>query len=243
LSVVPIALILLAGLFIGATGIGGVLVVPALTDGAGVAIDRAIAASMFGFLLTGIAAVALQRRIGEVRMRELSFLGLAALLGAASGAWIVEWLSAVYLRLFIAALAIVSGTHALAGRPAAQARPRNLSGPAYGCLGLLVGCGSALSGTGGPVLLIPILMALHVPIRNAIALAQAIQLPIALSATGVNAAHGRLDLGLGLAVGSVLVVGTVAGLGVSRRIESHALKKGVAYGLIALGLWYAYSSL
>ncbi|MGH6959436.1 MAG: TSUP family transporter, partial [Dongiaceae bacterium] len=157
MSVVPITLILLAGLFIGTTGIGGVLVVPALTDAAGVAIDRAIAASMFGFLLTGIAAIALQRQSTEVRMRDFSLLGLAALLGAAGGAFIVEWLSAVYIRLFIAALAIVSGAHALAGRRAAQARPRNLSGPAYGCLGLLVGCGSALSGTGGPVILLPIL--------------------------------------------------------------------------------------
>lgn len=238
----PVALILLAGLCIGATGIGGVLVVPALTDAAGVAMDRAIAASMFGFLLTGVAAIALQPRISGVRMRDLSLLGVAALLGAAGGAWIVEWLSALYLRLFIAALAIVSGAHALVGAPAAQPQTRNLSAPVYGGVGFLVGCGSALSGTGGPVMLLPILMALHVPIRNAIALAQAIQLPIALSATGVNAAHGRIDLSLALIVGSVLVIGTVAGLLISRRIEARALRKGVAYGLIALGLWYAYSS-
>jgi uncharacterized protein len=82
-----------------------------------------------------------------------------------------------------------------------------------------------------------------VPIRNAIALAQAIQLPIALSATGVNAAQDRIDLNLALSVGVVLVVGAVAGLWMSTRIESRALKKGVAYGLIALGLWYGYSSL
>lgn len=238
----PIALVLLAGLFIGATGIGGVLVVPALTDGAGVAIDRAIAASMFGFLLTGLAALALQRRLREVPLRELAALGAAAVAGAALGAWIVDWVSALHLRLFIAALAIASGVHALAAR--ATARPaRRLPASAYGGLGLLVGCGSALSGTGGPVLLLPVLMALHVPIGSAIALAQAIQVPIAVSATGVNAAHGRLDLGLGLAVGAVLVAGTVAGLRFAHRADPQLLKKAVAWGLVALGFWYAYASL
>ena len=243
MSVILAALILLAGLFIGATGIGGVLVVPALTDAAGVAIDRAIAASMFGFLLTGIVAVALHRRSTEISVRDLSLLGLAALLGAAGGASVVEWLPAASIRLFIAVLAIVSGAHALVGRSAARAQPRTLSGTAFGCIGFLVGCGSALSGTGGPVMLMPILLVLSVPVRTAIAMAQVIQLPIALSATSVNAAYGRLDLPLAAVVGCLLVVGSVAGLRISRRIESHALKNGVAYGLIALGLWYAYSSL
>ena len=240
--VIAAGLILIAGVLIGAVGIGGVLVVPALTDAAGLAIERAIAASMFGFLLTGMLAVVLQWRT----LRAASgawLLNLAALIGAVSGALVLDLIPDLGIRLFIAVLAIVSGEHALVGRTCAQAEPSPLSRIAVSIIGFIVGCGSALSGTGGPVMLMPILMALRVPIVDAIAMSQLIQVPIALSATGVNAAHGRIDLLVALAVGALLVMGALAGSRITSRVDPVLLKRIVAQGLVVLGIWYAYSTL
>src|SRR5205823_13387182 len=41
-------------------------------------------------------------------------------------------------------------------------------------------------GTGGPVLMLPLLMLLGVPLRGAIVLAQGVQLPVAVAASGVH---------------------------------------------------------
>ena len=50
-------------------------------------------------------------------------------------------------------------------------------------IGAITGFGSALTGTGGPVVLVPILVWCEMPILAAVGLSQAIQMPIALLAT------------------------------------------------------------
>lgn len=237
-----VALILAAGLLIGMTGIGGVLVVPALTDAAGVPLDRAIAAAMAGFLLTGIASLGLRRNRSASPSGGLWTLNVAALCGAVLGAAAVAVVPAAAIRLLIGAIAIVSGVHALASRTPAHERNGELGRPTLAAIGGVVGCGSALSGTGGPVMLLPLLMFLGVPVRTGIAMAQVIQLPIALSATGVNFAQGRLDLGLAGLVGALLVAGSLAGFWLATRVGTGALKRAVALGLVALGLWYGYAT-
>lgn len=47
---------LVAGLLVGLTGIGGVLLVPVLTGAAGVPLERAVAACMPAFLCSGLYA-------------------------------------------------------------------------------------------------------------------------------------------------------------------------------------------
>ncbi|MFY9512526.1 MAG: hypothetical protein WAQ05_16280, partial [Rubrivivax sp.] len=58
MSAAVLLALLVAGLAVGATSIGGVLVVPALTDWGGITPERAIAASSFAFAFTGAAAFA-----------------------------------------------------------------------------------------------------------------------------------------------------------------------------------------
>ena len=56
MSAAVLALVLCAGLGIGMTGIGGVLVVPGLSALEGVPLTRAVPASTLAFLFTGIVA-------------------------------------------------------------------------------------------------------------------------------------------------------------------------------------------
>ena len=232
---------LVAGVLIGLTGIGGVLVVPALTEFGGVPVDSAVAASMMGFLIGGTLAAAAHLRRVRVDGTRVAALALTAAVGAAAGTASLGLVPATALRLFIAFLSVASGLNALFDR---RARPDNPLPHAIvlGASGLVVGMGSALSGTGGPVMLIPILLALRVPAPQAIALGLAAGVPIVFTATAVNGIAGRLDYGLGLLLAVVIAAGTLAGSALSRRFSGRGLTCVVAAVLVMTGIWYAWVS-
>jgi uncharacterized membrane protein YfcA len=232
---------LVAGLLVGLTGIGGVLLVPVLTGAAGLPLERAVAACMLGFLFSGLYSAYIHLRRARLPARPVAALCLAAGCGAALGAATLDWLPALGVRLFVAALALASGLHALASRHAAGGQVPGAASLAL--LGLFVGYGSAISGTGGPVMLIPILLALRTPVVAAIALGVAAGIPVTIAATAVYAAAGRIDLPLALTLAALLIAGTWAGARLSARLSGRALTHAVAWTLVGVGAWFAYASL
>ncbi|MDP3519129.1 MAG: sulfite exporter TauE/SafE family protein [Hydrogenophaga sp.] len=241
------ALTLLAGWLIGATGIGGVLVVPVLGALEGVDLPRAIAASALAFALPG--AVALWRLRGHAEgLRTTSAaspLPVASLVwgavpGSLLGAALVHQVDKAWLLAGLATLALASGLRGLRPQGAAQGVVRPLARRQAGVLGALVGLGSGLSGTGGPVLLVPLLMALRQPLPATVAAAQAIQLPVALSAGAMHAWSGALDLPLALQLGAWLLLGSMAGQWAARRIAVSQLQRLVSLLLVATGLWLGW---
>jgi uncharacterized membrane protein YfcA len=232
---------LIAGLMIGVTGIGGVVVVPALTEFAAMPVERAIATSLFGFVLPGGLAAFMHLRRVRLDARPMLVGCVAAGLGAAIGALTLGWLPAAAVRLFIALLCVVSGVHALV--------PKRASGKLLpstrwlAALGLAVGYASAISGTGGPVTAIPILLALNTQVAQAIAFGLAVQVPIIIVATAVNAAAARVDYGVGIAIALFVTVGTYAGARLSARLSTRGITVAVALTLIAVGAWYGYATL
>ena len=225
--------VLLAGLAIGATSIGGVLVVPVLGTLAQVDPGRAVAAASLGFAFTGAAAWWLTPRQPAGGSWAL---GGSALVGAALGAFTLAWLPAGGVRLAVGLIALGSGLYALFGRERSRAHP--LPALALVLLGLVVGCLSAWSGTGGPVVLLPLLALLGVPATLGVDAAQRVQLPVALAATAVNFAAGRLDIALGLGIGVLVLAGWLAGRRLAQRLPVPRLRQTVALALIATGLAY-----
>ena len=233
------AAVLAAGLMIGLTGVGGVLVVPALTALGNVDLERAIAASLVGFLLAGTPAAVVHLRRNQVPFGRAAALGVAAGAGAVVGAFTLHQLPASAVRLFIAALATASGIYALvrAGRSATAARTE--PGTAIVLpLALLVGYASAISGTGGPVLLVPILLLLGARAESAIALGLAIQIPVTALATAVNIGKGRLDVNLAALLAVLLVLGMLAGTRIAARLSPSASLRAVGTVLVFVGLAY-----
>jgi uncharacterized membrane protein YfcA len=232
---------LAAGLLIGLTGIGGVILVPVLTGMAGLPLERAVPACMLGFIFSSVYAAFVHLRRARLAWRPVAALCLAAAAGAALGAATLARLPDLGLRLFVAGLALATGVHALA---TLHVQPARAPGPAaLALLGGLVGYGSAISGTGGPVMLIPILLALRTPVAEAIALGVAAGLPITASATAVYAAVGRIDAPLAVTLAAFLVAGTHAGARLAHRLSGRALTAVVAWTLVGVGLWFAAASL
>lgn len=231
--------VLLAGALIGATGIGGVLLVPVLTRFGEVAPAQAIAAASLAFALPALVALRPLRREPALALATLPLL-LGALAGATGGALLVQALPARALLAGVTALVLFAGWRGLTARgPLAEAAPL-LPMPFLAALGVLVGVGSALTGTGGPVLLLPLLMLCRQPLPFAVVAAQAIQLPVALTSSAVHAAAGRLDWRLAAVCGVVMLAGSIAGQRVAQGLDRQRLQRIVSSLLLAVGAWFAW---
>ena len=101
------------GIAIGATGIGGVLLVPILTLALGIDVKRAIAAALLSYLPGCAVAVVLYARRGSIPWREAWLLCLAALPAAWFGARAARDAPASLLEAAIGVLLLAGGLYAL----------------------------------------------------------------------------------------------------------------------------------
>lgn len=231
----PLALIaLVVGVLIGCIGIGGVLLVPSLTYIGGMQVHVAIATCMFSYLFSGAVGAVEYARRGSIRWSMSGWLCAGAMPGAFLGAVTVSVVPAVYLELLIAALILFSGVHALFRR-AESAGTRVPGNAQLAVIGAVTGYGSAMSGTGGPLLLVPILVWLKMPVLTAVGLSQVIQLPIAALATWGNLVYGNVDIAVGLGIAILLMAGVAAGARIAHRVPAHVLRRIVALMLLAVG--------
>ena len=106
-------------------------------------------------------------------------------------------------------------------------------------VGAVDGFGSSLTGTSGPVILLPILIALKWEILDALGSAQAVQTPIALAATVayVTLRPGVIDFVLGGCLMAGLVPGAFVGAKIAHSIPVHRLKLGVSAILVVASLF------
>ena len=240
LLVLLFGLTLAVGLLIGAIGIGGVLVVPMLVYLGGIEIHVAIAVAMFSYLFTGAVGATVYARRGSIRWPMAIWLCVGAMPAAFAGAWAVNALPGGVLEGLIALFVVVTGANAL--RPGDAGAPTNANSIAQAkllAIGATTGIGSTMTGTGGPLILVPILLWLDLSVLTAIGLAQAIQLPIAAFATAGNLIYGRLDLVVGLVVAAGLAAGAFAGANAAHLVSQAMLKRVIGAVLVAVGLYLA----
>ena len=224
-----------AGIFIGAIGIGGVLLVTGLVYLAGVEPRVAIATCMMGYLLTGAVGTWTYARAGNIRWPMAGWLCLGAMPAALLGALAANVLRPGLVMLVVGVLTAIAGLHALLVTPTQHMTSRVLAPLPLASIGAATGCLSALTGTGGPLVLMPILMWLEVPILTAVGLSQAIQIPIGMLATAGNAWFGELDLGLGATLGVMLALGSWLGARIAHMTPRETLRRLVAWMLALLG--------
>jgi len=229
-----IALGLPIGFLIGLIGIGGVLLTPALTHIFGRDVHDAVSLSLASFVLAGVIAAAKAcRRDAGLRADSWTFL-LAIVPGALAGAFAAPLIPGGALSLVVSICVALAGIFCLE-KPAS-------SGGASPSPGMLAGTGavtgflSAISGTGGPLICLPLLLWQNMDVRRALLLAQVAQLPVAGTATLVNGYSGSLDFMTAGLLGAAIVAGMLAGIAISRQIETGVLRTAVASCLIAVGL-------
>lgn len=228
------------GMAIGAVGIGGVLLVPVLTLIGGLPIGKAIALAMWCFLFTGAAGAVTYGRRGHIDWRSVFWMSIAAAPGAFLGSLLVRSLAERWL-LGLLALVQVAAAGSLLCRnwrsrdvhAGGELTPHEAIG-----IGALSGIGSSATGTSGPLIVLPLSLWRGAPLRGAIGLSQASQLPIALAATAGHLAGEGLDFALGAALAAATGAGVVLGARTAHLLPASQLR-----GLVALAMAIAAASI
>lgn len=229
------------GVLIGVVGIGGLLL-PALLGQVTGDPHLAAGTSSLAFLFTGLVASAGLLREGRLERRTAVPVGVAAAPGAAIGAVVAGWLPGTVMVLLLALVCLASGVQNLAGKGAGGERP-TLPVPTLVIVGFAVGLGSAVTGTGGPVLLVPPLLALGLGVRETVRLALFVQVPIVAFAVAGFAAQGDVAWGWGTAYGLIAAVGVLGGMALGRRIPPGRLRRLAAVVLVLTGLYLVAATL
>lgn len=236
--ILPIIIVFLIaiGVMIGAVSVGGVVMVPALVLLTGIKIHVVVASVTFSALFSGALGTYLYGRQGAVRWSMGLWLGIGAMVGAYLGSAVLIRLPGVAVEAIVAILVLATGIHAVFGR-ASEARQRSSLAPsAMLLIGFAAAFGSAVSGAGGPLLLVPILMWIKVPILTAVGLGQLFQIPVALFATARNWQSGIVDFEFGLLIGCCLMLGVFFGARLSSAINAAAVRRIVALVLIGTAI-------
>src|ERR671912_1510103 len=227
---------LTVGILIGCVGIGGVLLPPALVYFGGFDLHLAMATSMWSFLFTGGVGTLAYSRRNSLDWRMMLWLGAGTVPSVVLGALSNAALPGGVLTVLLAALIVAAGVNALTKAPSADRPAYSFGNLILFLIGAVLGFGSALTGTGGPVLLVPILIFMQAPPLLAIGVSQVVQIPVAIFSTLGYVLFGQVDFFLGTTLGLVAAAGVVIGTSIAHAVPILTLRRIVAVSLIGAGI-------
>lgn len=227
------------GALIGAVGIGGILLIPALSAFAGLPIHAAMATALFTFAFTGIAGTVMFQRRGSIDWTLTRPVLTGAIFFAFAGAWVNSLTGPGALALILAAIIIFAGIYTLAtwhGMPEpAFHRRRHAQQMLLLALGAVAGFGSGLTGVGGPALSVPLMVLFGFPALTSIGTSQVIQIVAAVSGTLGNLKYGTIDFGIAATVTLIEIAGVLLGARIVHAVNADLLRKFVAVLCVVVG--------
>jgi uncharacterized membrane protein YfcA len=234
---------LVVGLFIGTVGVGGILLIPALTYLGGLTVHTAAATALFTFVFTGILGTVLYQRRGSIDWRITAPVCAGAVVFSVLGAWVASRIDARPLALIIAAIIVFAGAYILLPSRREDSH-RDGRSPAERAMlvgvGAVSGFGSGLSGAGGPLFSVPMMvLAGFVPLA-AVGTSQVLQIVAAVFGTGGNLAYGHIDFGVAAWITLFELAGVVAGVRLAHAVSVPTLRRMAAGLCIVVGtlmLW------
>jgi uncharacterized membrane protein YfcA len=237
---------LVVGLAVGTTSIGGVILIPALVAWGGVDVHKAAATTLASFLPIGGLAAWLFARRGSVDWRLVWPLCLGAAPCGYLGATLAARIAAQPLSIAIGVLIVLASLMILrpprAISPAA-ARSRPVECWLLAGMGALAGIGSGLSGAGGPIFSVPLMLLAGFAPLASIAAAMAFAIVAALSGSAANIQAGLIDFELFALLVVCQVAGIVAGVRLAHALPVAVLKQAVAWMCVLAGLLMIYRSI
>lgn len=187
-----------AGLMAGLFGIGGgLIIVPVLAvlfaaEGfpSELVMIMSVATSLATIVFTSISSVWTHHSLNSVLWDKVLTMGPGIMVGAALGAVVADHVSGGVLRfLFIIYLLCMGVQMALQLKPKPGQKPPSKELDLG--VAVIIGGLSSLLGIGGGTLIVPFLVHFQTPMRNAVAIASACGLPIAVVGTIGYALLGR----------------------------------------------------
>jgi uncharacterized protein len=236
-------LALIAGIGTSALGPGGVLIPIGLFSLTHLSKGQIAGTAIVTQIGTGVVGSLAYRRSDQLKdpvtLRTAAILGAAAVIGAPLGVL----LNFVVSRgLFNILLGVVVGVSGLVVAARARQRPAgadrgvapDLHASLVAALGFGVAVISGLFGLGGPLLSVPLLLAIRLPLLSAVASAQVQSIVIATVGTIGYVARGQISWPLAASLVVPQMIGVVIGWRIARRVPTARLMGVLAVVLIAL---------
>lgn len=235
-----------AGIGITTVGPGGVFVTAALyglTELSAAAVAGTASATFVG---TGLVGSSVYVRSGELMTgaaREaaaiLSMTGIVgALAGTRANLAMSDRLFGYMLAVFLASVGVLLVYRELVG-----IAPGGLLGGTVrqrrvvlAVVGTGIGVLGGMLGVGGPVVAVPVLVALGMPMLRAVAVAQVQSIFLALFATIGYLTVGAVDLGVAVLIGVPQLLGVVAGWQIAHLVPPRRLRIALTIVLVGVAL-------
>jgi uncharacterized membrane protein YfcA len=233
------AVAVIVGFFTGAVGPGGILLIPSFVILGGLEIHQATATTLFVFLFTGVLGTWLFYRKGHVHWRVTLPICAGSVAFSYLGALVNSKVDSQSLTIIIAAIIVFSGAYLLLPSRHAEGSYRDGRGAAQQalllCVGAVSGFGSGLSGAGGAVFCVPLmLIAGFIPIA-AIGTSQVLQIVVAASGTLGNLQHGTVDFMAAAWVALFACGGVVVGARTAHTVNALTQRRMVAALCVVVG--------
>ena len=232
------------GVLVGAAGIGGFFMPPALTLLMALDLHQAMALSLLTFVFTGIAGAFYFHRKGNLDWTLARPVCIGAAPAGYAGAWLGHGLDTGMLSALLAALILAVGIQTLGGG-AVHTTPRDARGRrvVLVAIGAVTGFLSGLTGVGGPVLSVPLMVMSGFPVLQAIGVGQVLQTVGALSGSLANLHYAGIDYGLAAFIGAFETVGVLGGAIIIHRIDAALVKRLVGGLCMVAGCGFILRSL
>ena len=257
---------LAVGALVGLCGVAGFLLPMFYTAGLGMSASEGLALSFAAFIVSGALGSFNYKKAGNLDVVFGSKLSIGSLAGAILGVKLNLVIPEEQVKMILYLVVLLSGISILlrkekqpgkfksrqsageismersAGTKTAEKEHRfsiekNL--PLTLALGFLTGLICSMSGAGGPVLVMPLLVVFGIPIRTAVGVALFNSVFIGIPA--VIGYLGQCDMGkiLPILIAALVThgIGVFYGSKNASRINQGILKKGIAVFSIAIAVW------
>ena len=217
---------LVVGLLIGLTGVAGFLLPMFYAGSMNLPVAESLALSFAAFVVSGILGAWNYHKAGNLDLKFGLKLSAGSLIGAVVGVRLNQMIPEETVKILLYTVVLLSD-HLLAAL----------------LLGFVTAVICSLSGAGGPVLVMPLLVVFGIPVRTAVGAALFNSIFI-----GVPACIGYMGqcnmiamLGLLAVTLAAHAVGVLIGSKNAVRINQGLLKKGIAIFSILIALWKLFA--
>lgn len=247
---------LIVGTLVGVSGIAGFLLPIVFTGYLGMDLSLSLALSFISFLTSGIIGSYRYQKQGQMNVRFGILIGTGSIVGAVLGVKLNFMIPLTTAKLFLYLVVLASGISILlkkgkedessaAGSNASVISPAPvvtglLANKAFVLVfGFITGTICSLSGAGGPILVMPILVSLGMPVRIAVGVSLFDSIFIAIPACIGYLAGCTADGLLAMCLISIICqgIGVFIGASLSGKINVKLLKKAVAVFSIGIAIY------
>lgn len=241
--IIVLAANLIVGAFVGLTGVAGFLLPIVYTGPLNMGVTEGLALSFAAFIVSGILGSINYKKAGNLDIPFGIRLSLGSLVGAILGVRLNLIIPEQTVKILLYVVVLLSGISILLRKDKKEeGRKAYIISEHTGMtlvLGFLTGAICALSGAGGPVLVMPLLVVLGINIRTAVGVALFNSIFIGIPACAGYMMQCSIKELLPVMAAALIFhgIGVIYGSKNAVRINQNLLKKGIAVFSILVAVW------